>query len=85
MVESNIVGLEIERVHFGNIEQVDEHEYIEITPYSDDPGVKCPICHRRIDDRESIIIVCLECQESFHQHCWQHMNNKCPICGYEER
>lgn len=84
MVESNAAELEIERVRFGNIEQAEEYEYVEVTPYSDGPLVKCPVCHKRIDESEDNTKVCPECLESCHQDCFEIMGNKCPICGYEE-
>ncbi len=85
MVESNVAEPGIESVRFGDIEQVEEYEYVEVTPYSDGPVVKCPVCHRRIDESEDNTKVCPECQESCHQDCFELMGNKCPICSYEER
>jgi len=84
MVESDAVEPEVERVRFGNIEHAEEYEYTEVTPYYDGPILKCPVCHRRIDENEDKVKVCPKCQESCHQNCFELMDNKCPICGIEE-
>jgi hypothetical protein len=85
VVESNVAEPGIERIRFGNMELAEEYEYVEVNPYSDGPIVKCPVCHRRIGEGEDNTKVCPECQEGCHQHCFELMDNKCPICGHEER
>lgn len=84
MVEDDVVELEIERICFGNIERDKGYEYTEVNPYSDSLIIKCPVCLIQIDEGDNNAKVCPQCQESYHQHCFELMNNKCPICGYEE-
>lgn len=84
VAESSVAEPGIERVRFGNPEQMGEYEYVSVNPYTFDPILKCPTCKVEIDESQNNTMICPDCDTYYHDYCWEDNNNSCPGCGYKE-
>lgn len=84
VVERDVAESGIERVRFGNVEQIEEYEYVSVNPYTFDAILKCPTCKFEIDENQDNAMICPNCDTCYHHHCWESNNNSCAGCGYQE-